>query len=94
VTWFVYIIQSEPNGTLYTGVALDPDSRLRKHNGVVKGGAKATRAGRPWLIVYIERCDDKGAALRREAQIKKLDRKAKLALVGSEGGSLTGPQVE
>lgn len=81
MTWFVYIIQSEPNGTLYTGVALDPDDRLRKHNGIVKGGAKATRPGRPWVIVYVEKCSNKPAALRREAEIKKLSRAQKLALI-------------
>ncbi len=78
--WFVYIIQSKPKGKLYTGIALDPDSRLRKHNGVIKGGAKATRAGRPWRIVYTAPCPDKPSALRREISIKKLNRQAKLAL--------------
>jgi putative endonuclease len=92
LTWFVYIIQSEPSGTLYTGIALDPDDRLRKHNGVLKGGAKATRAGRPWLIVYLESCEDKSAALRREAAIKKLSREEKLTLVEEHG--LRAPEVE
>ncbi len=81
MTWFVYIIQSKPNGKLYTGIALDPDSRLRKHNGYLKGGAKATRSGRPWMIVFLEPSEDKSTALRREAAIKKLNREAKLALV-------------
>jgi len=90
--WFVYIIQSKPKGKLYTGIALDPDSRLRKHNGHVKGGAKATSSGRPWLIVYVEPTEDRSAALRREAAIKKLDRKAKLTLIEEYRGS--GPKVE
>jgi len=92
MTWFVYIIQSKPNGTLYTGVAIDPDSRLRKHNGYLKGGAKATRSGRPWMIIYVEPAEDKPAALRREAAIKKLNRKAKLTLV--EEYWLGGTEIE
>lgn len=81
MSWFVYIIRSKPNGTLYTGIAIDPDRRLRKHNGIAKGGAKATRAGRPWGLVFIEGPMEKGEALSREAEIKKLRRRDKLKLV-------------
>lgn len=98
MTWYVYIIQSKPKGTLYTGIAIDPDRRLRRHNGAVKGGAKSTRGGRPWEIVYLSHCPNKNTALRREAEIKKLSRKAKLAIVERhrqlEGLSLRPPDVE
>jgi structure-specific endonuclease subunit SLX1 len=34
----------------YVGVALDVERRLRQHNGLLAGGARATRAGRPWAV--------------------------------------------
>ena len=43
-------------------------------------GAKYTRSHPPVAIVYREMCADKGAALRREAAIKKLPRAEKLKL--------------
>ena len=83
MSWFVYIIRSSPGlDRLYCGVSPEPERRLRKHNGELLGGAKATRAGRPWSIVYIEGPMTKVYALRREFRIKKLTRRAKLALIG------------
>ncbi len=78
--WFVYILKSLVIPRLYTGITLDPEHRLRQHNGLLRGGARATRMGKPWLIVYREGPMSKGDALRREAAIKKLGRKAKIAL--------------
>lgn len=57
--------------------------RLREHqNGT---GAKYTRARPPVLLAYTEEASDRSAAQRREAAIKKLPRKRKLALI--EGGT-------
>ena len=84
MTWFVYIIRSSPGlARLYCGVSPEPERRLRKHNGNLLGGAKATRAGRPWSIVYLEGPMTKSDALKREFRIKKLTRKAKLALIAA-----------
>ncbi|XP_038903986.1 structure-specific endonuclease subunit slx1 isoform X3 [Benincasa hispida] len=48
--WCVYlIISSNSPIKTYVGVTLDFDRRLKQHNGEIKGGAKATRTGRPWL---------------------------------------------
>lgn len=73
------MIQSQ-KGVLYTGIAIDPDQRLRRHNGEVKGGAKATRGGRPWGIVYVEGPLTHSMALKREAAIKALPKAKKLQL--------------
>lgn len=78
--WWVYVIQSEPTGRLYTGISTDPDRRLIEHN-TSRLGAKATKAGRPWKTVYREQMSSKGDALRREIAIKKLTRAQKLRLV-------------
>ncbi len=78
--WFVYVLYSVSTGRLYTGIAVDPHKRLEKHNNGT--GAKNTRYGKPWLLVYIEKKRTKGEALSREAAIKKLARKDKLLLCG------------
>jgi len=45
-----YLLRSAA-GASYVGVATDAERRLREHNGEAEGGAKSTRAGRPWAIV-------------------------------------------
>ena len=67
------------DGTLYTGATNDLDRRLAAHQAG-RGGAY-TRSRRPVRVVYSERLPDRGAALRREAALKRLTRSAKLALV-------------
>jgi putative endonuclease len=63
---------------LYTGIARDVNARVDKHN---QGrGARYTRGRRPVAIVHVERKGSQSSALRREAAIKALPRKAKLAL--------------
>ena len=76
--WHVYILRCA-DGSLYTGVARDPERRLAQHNG--KRGAAYTRARRPVHLVYRERAADRSAALRREWAIKQLSRAEKLELI-------------
>lgn len=79
-TWYVYIVRCA-DGTLYTGVAIDVGRRLRQHNGDIKGGAKYTSSRRPVLLLRTWDYPNRSTAQRREAQIKKMTRKQKLALV-------------
>jgi len=77
VTWFVYLLHCADD-TLYCGIALDVVARLKQHQ---EGkGAKYTRGRGPLQLVYQETCGTKSAALRRERQIKRLRREAKLRL--------------
>jgi len=76
--WTVYILRCA-DGSLYTGVARDPERRLAQHNG--KGGAAYTRSRRPVALVYREQAPDRSAALRREWAIKHLSRTEKLELI-------------
>jgi len=46
--WYVYVLLSESSGRSYVGVTTDLKRRIRQHNGTTVGGAKSTRAGRPW----------------------------------------------
>ena len=78
--WYVYMLQSGKTGHLYTGTTVDLARRLAEHN-VGKKGAKRTRAGRPWRLVYHETAPSQSAALKREIAIKALRRKAKLDLI-------------
>jgi uncharacterized protein (TIGR02453 family) len=71
------------DGTLYTGVTTDPDRREAAHNA--GRGAAYTRPRRPVRLIYLERADGRGAALRRELAIKRLTRQEKEALVAGSG---------
>jgi len=78
MTWSVYLLRCG-DGTLYCGIALDVEARLKQHQ---EGkGAKYTRGRGPLKLVYREACDSKAEALRRECQIKQLPRRRKLALL-------------
>jgi len=77
--WHVYLLRCA-DGTLYTGIATQPERRLRQHNGELAGGARYTRGRRPVELVWSEACVSRSAALRREAELRRLDRTAKLAL--------------
>ena len=77
--WYVYMLRCA-DGTLYTGITIDPDRRLAEHNGDGGQGARYTRSRRPVTLAYLEAADSRAAAARREAAIKQLDRARKLAL--------------
>ena len=76
---YVYILRCG-DGTLYTGAAVDPVRRMKVHNA--GRGAKYTRSRRPVRLVYTEAAESWSAALRREAEIKRMSRAEKLALAG------------
>jgi len=82
VSWTVYVLRCR-DGSLYTGMTNDLKHRLTVHRSG-KGGAY-TRSRLPVRLVYAERRASRGSALRREAEIKRLPRRAKLVLVRSTG---------
>jgi putative endonuclease len=67
------------DNTIYSGYAVDPIARLEKHNS--GKGAKYTRARRPVKLVYFEKFENKGDALRREIEFKKLSRAEKEKMI-------------
>ncbi len=75
---YVYILKCS-DGTLYTGWTNDLDRRLAAHNAGT--ASKYTRSKRPVEMVWHEQCADKSAALKREAEIKKLPREKKMELI-------------
>jgi predicted GIY-YIG superfamily endonuclease len=75
---WVYLLRCA-DGSLYTGWTVDLDARLHRH-----GAGKASAYTRSRLPVELELAlpmPDRSAALREEARIKALDRRAKLALI-------------
>jgi putative endonuclease len=81
--WAVYFLRCE-DGTLYTGATCDLERRLRQHS--TGRGARYTRSRLPVSLVYREEARDRGAALRREAALKRLTRAEKLRLVRTARG--------
>jgi len=68
--------------TLYTGITTDAERRLAEHN---EGrGARYTRSRGPVSLVYLERAVDRGAALRREHEIKKMTAAGKKELAAKK----------
>ena len=77
MNWYVYMVRCRDN-SLYTGYTNDPERRLAVHNA--GKGAKYTKSRLPVTLVYQETCEDKSAALKREAAIKRLTKAEKEAL--------------
>ena len=76
--WKLYILQCA-DGSLYTGITTDVEKRIAAHNA--GKGAKYTRGRRAVVPVYTETCGDHSAALKREAEMKKLTRQEKEAFL-------------
>ncbi|ATG88346.1 GIY-YIG nuclease family protein [Methylomonas koyamae] len=75
----VYILASQRNGTLYIGVTSNLVQRIWQHkNDLVEGFTKQYRVH---TLVYYELHADMNAAITREKQLKKWNRKWKLDLI-------------
>ena len=84
--WKVYIVKCSDK-TFYTGITNNIKLRLETHN--LGKGAKYTKSRLPVILVYLEPVDDKSSALRREIEIKKLNRSQKIDLINSTNLSTT-----
>ncbi|MBU0706979.1 GIY-YIG nuclease family protein [Patescibacteria group bacterium] len=78
-TYYVYILASQRNGTLYIGVTNDLERRAYEHKTKFnKGFTEEYNVNR---LVYFEETDDVAEAIRREKQLKGWNREWKLALI-------------
>ena len=68
MSYFVYILRSQKDGSYYVGLTHDIDERLLRHN---QGRTNYTRAKRPWEFLYSEEFPDRSAAIKRENEIKR-----------------------
>ena len=78
--WFVYVLRCADD-TLYAGITTEPLRRVDEHNTDNALGARYTRSRRPVRLVYSEELDSRSAAAKREAELNKMGRQQKLALV-------------
>ena len=77
--YYVYILASKRNGTLYIGVTNDLVKRVYEHkNNLVKGFTKKYKVHK---LVYYEQTKDIKSAIAREKNLKKWNRKWKLELI-------------
>ena len=75
---WVYMLRCR-DGSLYTGWTVDLQRRLARHQAGTASRYTASRL--PVALAFAQPMSDRSAARREEARIKRLPRKAKLALV-------------
>lgn len=79
--YYVYVLASKRNGTLYVGVTSDLVRRIYAHkNDFVEGFTKKYGVH---MLVYFEECGGREGAIQREKQIKEWKRQWKLELIES-----------
>ena len=76
--WLVYMLRCA-DGSLYTGITTDLARRLAEHKAGT--GAKYTKSHPVEACVYTEVCVSRSTAQKREAEIKRLTKAKKLALI-------------
>jgi putative endonuclease len=77
--FYVYILASQRNGTLYIGVTSDLIKRTYEHKeGVVDGFTKKYKVR---TLVYFEQHENAQSAITREKQMKEWKRQWKLELI-------------
>jgi putative endonuclease len=80
-TYYVYILTSKYNGTLYVGVTNDLERRVYEHkNKIVEGFTKQYNVN---ILVYYEETEDIVSAITREKVLKKFSRQKKINLIES-----------
>jgi len=78
-TYYVYILASKRNGTLYVGMTNNLIKRVYEHkNNIIEGFTKKYHVH---TLVYYEETSSVNAAIEREKQIKKWDRAWKIRLI-------------
>ena len=80
-SYFVYILSSKRNGTLYIGITNDLLRRVEEHKKDIIPGF--TQKYQVHNLVYFEETDDIGVAISREKQLKAWHRAWKIKLIES-----------
>lgn len=78
-TYFVYIVASDKNGTIYIGVTNNLAKRIWEHKNEVADGFTSKYSVKK--LVYYEDYSEIELAIRREKRLKKWERKWKLELI-------------
>jgi putative endonuclease len=77
--FYVYILASRRNGTLYIGVTSELAKRVHEHKMKLVDGF--TKRYNVENLVYFEWTSDAESAIRREKQMKKWNREWKVRLI-------------
>ncbi len=77
--YFVYILASKKNGTLYIGITNDLIKRVYEHKNNLADGF--TKKYDVHNLVYYEIHNDASSAITREKQLKKWNRQWKIELI-------------
>lgn len=77
--YYVYILASKRNGTLYIGVTNDLKRRHYEHE--TKAVESFTAKYNVHMLVYYKQTEDVESAIRHEKQLKRWNRKWKLDLI-------------
>ena len=72
--WYLYLVRCADD-TIYTGISIDVQARINKHNN--GRGAKYTSTRLPVRLIYSESQPDRISAMKRELQVKRWSRKLK-----------------
>ena len=65
--FFVYILKSEKDQSLYIGQTSNIKDRLKRHN---KGYSRSTKMKRPWTCIYFEEFRSRSEAMKFEKKLK------------------------
>ncbi len=79
---YLYILESQKNGSYYIGCSKNVDKRLKQHNS---GQVKATRYKRPYKLVFKQEFDSIDIAHKAELKIKSWKRKDFIEKIISDG---------
>lgn len=65
--YYVYVLESDKNNSLYIGYTIDLKIRIKQHN---KGINFSTKLYLPWRLIFFEAYLNKTDAIRRESYLK------------------------
>jgi len=83
--YFVYILASKKNGTLYIGVTSNLEKRVWEHKqNLVEGFTKKYKVH---MLVYFEEFYNPNQAIEREKNMKEWKRKWKIELIETRNPS-------
>ena len=78
MNYIVYLLTNSKNNCTYVGITNNPEQRLRKHNGEIKGGAKYTKMKKgdgEWnyygFILNCEKCESLSIEKKIHIRTKK-----------------------
>jgi putative endonuclease len=69
VSWYLYIVECE-DGSLYTGIAVDPETRFAAH--LAGKGARYTRSHPPRRLLLSVAFPDRSSAAKAEYRVKQM----------------------